>query len=1052
MVQNWFVSSKFSNSDHRYIQFEVAMSTRPPLKEVRFARNTDWDRYREELSKCQNLSELNSESHEINTHEEMEEATESLLDCKRRAFRVACPITYIANDIKKPPWLTPEVESAQRQIQHKLMRARASKSIPAWEEYKTRLSKYKKLLRKTKRTSWREFCRKVESVKENARMYKILKGCHGNHEKLGRLYKKDNTLSNTPEETLEVLAETHFQGDPPDIEEVPPPIQVPPETEVDNILESTYSPERMLRAVQELEPYKAPGPDAIHPIMITEGWELIANITRTIMKYSHRHNCTPQAWRESKAIFIAKPGKTDYCKAKSFRTITLSSTLLKLQERLVYWHMLDDQKMATLTSARQFGFKKGVSTETALHKIVHKIEKRIANKGYVLGTFLDIEGAFDNVSFGAISKALYDSPIDSTTAGWITNMVANRHVTIEFKGVTKRIRVRRGCPQGGVLSPFLWNLIVDDLLNYTANKIPGYLQAFADDLICLCEGLDLDVIRARTQKTIDTIESWCKTKGLNVSALKTQVVMFTWRNKWALPKPITVSGKRIDISNHARFLGVTLDSKLNFNQHIINICNKATASLMQCKRAVGPTWGLSPKTCLWIYTRVIRPMISYSSVIWVNALNKQYNTKKLERIQAMALRIASGAMPGTSNSALDHITNLPNIGTYLKGEAAKAASRLKGTGEWTTEVTQAKKGTILSHTTINNSYLNEVELPCDKQDLTKPILKLNTKYSLMDTKITALAEHRAGMEDRISDIPKETITCYTDGSKTDSGTGYGFYISTNNNQTELARGLAKLPDYCTVYQAELSAITAAANALTNNTKGAEVVFLTDSLSSIQTLNNKILKSRTAIKCHHALTALGSECTVSVIWIPGHEGHEGNEKADQLAKEGTTSEQLCEGFVPQSHIKNKINEEVRIQTASRWNLDPHKHTTLALGPANSSQHQRAHRDLHRILSDRDKYRTATQLITGHIALNSHLNKMTLVDSNVCPSCESEAETVEHFVGQCPAYASLRNQHLGTYYDTMANIFKHNSVTKIVSYAKHTGRLVRDHLTLDDSGVT
>ena len=59
--------------------------------------------------------------------------------------------------------------------------------------------------------------------------------------------------------------------------------------------------------------------------------------------------------------------------------------------------MQHDLNMTDLSSKRQFGFKKGVSTETALHKIVHKIEKRIAQKGYALGTFLDIEGAFDNV-------------------------------------------------------------------------------------------------------------------------------------------------------------------------------------------------------------------------------------------------------------------------------------------------------------------------------------------------------------------------------------------------------------------------------------------------------------------------------------------------------------------------------------------------------------------------------------------------------------------------------------------------------------------------------
>ena len=238
-------------------------------------------------------------------------------------------------------------------------------------------------------------------------------------------------------------------------------------------------------------------------------------------------NNTPQ--REAKAIYLPKPGKTDYNSPKSFRTITLTPILQKIHEKCVKWYIDFDLNMSELSSDRQFGFKKGSSTETALHKVVRCIEKRIAKKGFVMGTFLDIEGAFDNISFEAITRAIKKSPIDDTTAGWITNMVSNRYVNIELKDNTIRIKIKRGCPQGGILSPFLWNLVVDDLLRLSVKDVPGYLQAFADDLITLVEGNDLDVIRARTQKTINTIENWCKDNGLNISALKTKIIMFTWK-------------------------------------------------------------------------------------------------------------------------------------------------------------------------------------------------------------------------------------------------------------------------------------------------------------------------------------------------------------------------------------------------------------------------------------------------------------------------------------------------------------------------------------------
>ena len=151
-------------------------------------------------------------------------------------------------------------------------------------------------------------------------------------------------------------------------------------------------------------------------------------------------------------------------------------------ERVVLWHMEVDLKIYTKLNKRQYGFTKGASTETALHKLVNKIEKAIINSGMALGTFLDIEGAFDNVTFDAIERALNKKCESASVNKWIMSMITTRSTTVELNGHKRRIQIKRGCPQGGILSPFLWNLVVDSLLSYTRDKIPCDLQGFADDL------------------------------------------------------------------------------------------------------------------------------------------------------------------------------------------------------------------------------------------------------------------------------------------------------------------------------------------------------------------------------------------------------------------------------------------------------------------------------------------------------------------------------------------------------------------------------------------
>ena len=1022
--------------------FYITSSKKTTPKQIRFTRNTDWELFRLHLES--KMNQYTDQDINLTTTTHLDQACQDLTDHIMSAFELACPITYISNTIRKPPWLTPEIEAAQRSIKHKLMRARSNKTDTCWQDLRDSNKSYNKLLNNTRQREWRSFCENTESIKESARMNKILKSCSNKKEKLEAVYKTDDTLTNNATETLEVMLETHFKDDPASTNNASHTHVLPPKTLVDKI----YDPKRLDEAVNSFDPDKAAGPDSIKPIILQKSWNLIKSFTRSIMMRSHELQHIPSPWTESKGIFLSKPGKIDYNQPKSFRTITLSPVLLKLQERVILWHMQHDHNMTDSLSKKQFGFKRGTSTETALHKIAHTIERRIAKKGYVLGTFLDIEGAFDNVSFKAISDAINSSPVDKSTAGWIINMVKYRHLTVTHKDITKRIMIRRGCPQGGILSPFLWNLVVDDLLKFSAKEIPGYLQAFADDLVTLAEGSDTGVIWQRTQKTINTIEKWCDTKGLNISALKTKIVMFTWNRNWTM-RPISVGGNTITLSKTVKFLGVTLDNKLNYNTHIDNVTQKATAALMQCKRAVGPMWGLSPKTCKWIYTTVVRPILSYSATVWVRTLDNKNNLKKLERVQALALRIMTGAFPSTPFNSLNHLTETPHFGCYLKGEAAKGAARLQGYNDWTVETAPSVKGTIKSHSHINNNFLNELNISKkETKDLTKPILILDRNYHITTPNDEDTTKYRKDLEKLIKESSDNTITCYTDGSRTDSGVGAGFLTTTNNSPHNIINHSSfKLPDFCSVFQAEVTAIKEVTTTLQHN-RSKTIVIWTDSLSTLQALSSKLSRSKTVIHCHEALDELAKHNTVHIKWIAAHVGHWGNKRADELAKIGTTSTNLVKGYIPQSHIKALINHKVHLLNQVEWANNGHGHTNTMLG----NKHKHTIKSLNeQLINNRIHYRTALQLITGHIGLNKHLYNMNITNTTKCPACDYETETVTHFISQCPAYSQIRADYFHTYHSNTDDIFNKQSLTRIVGYALKTKRFLTPE-EKDQSGVT
>ena len=397
-------------------------------------------------------------------------------------------------------------------------------------------------------------------------------------------------------------------------------------------------------------------------------------------------------------------------------------------------------------------------------------------------------------------------------------------------------------------------------------------------------------------------------------------------------------------------------------------------------------------------------------------------------------------MPSTPFVSLDHITDTPRIITFIKGEAAKGASRLQAYKDWSGEKIPLRKGTIKHHTTLNNKYLDDLQLPKAEKDLTKSRLSLKMNYNID-------LPDREEISNIINQISPDAITCYTDGSKTDQGTGYGYIITTSNNNNEILSTSAKLPDFCTVHQAELTALTAAGESLLDYTN-KNIYLLTDSQSALYTLNNTTMNSNTAINCHGALNDLATNNTVTVMWVAGHEGHWGNERADQLAKEGTAGDNLTKGYLPQSLIKHTINQNVRNQDANNWTTKGHKHTKMTLG--NKQQHILT--DLKKLHNNRKDYRLAVQLITGHAGLNNHLYKMQLATSKTCPQCDYTDETVEHFLGQCPAFAGLRGEVFNCFYTSIADIFENHSILKIVSYANKTKRLIFNPVESDQSGVT
>ena len=126
--------------------------------------------------------------------------------------------------------------------------------------------------------------------------------------------------------------------------------------------------------------------------------------------------------------------------------ITLTSFQLKWLERLLLYHFNDDSNLLARFSVFQYGFRAGVSTETALHELVRRIVLILAKKRTALGIFLDIVGPFDNITHSGIADAQRELEVSLFLVPWIDNLLRHRTVQVELNGERIKREVVKGNP------------------------------------------------------------------------------------------------------------------------------------------------------------------------------------------------------------------------------------------------------------------------------------------------------------------------------------------------------------------------------------------------------------------------------------------------------------------------------------------------------------------------------------------------------------------------------------------------------------------------------
>jgi len=136
---------------------------------------------------------------------------------------------------------------------------------------------------------------------------------------------------------------------------------------------------------------------------------------------------------------------------------------------------------------------------------------------------------------------------------WVEDMLADTNLAVRHGDITIEGKPHKGCPQGGVLSPLLWCLVINDRLEDLRKE--GFLvYGYPDDItISVRENL-LDTLRDLMIDALKLVQSWCETKGLKVNPLNSNVIVFTRKNKPELVEPLKLGKREIAFTNSVKYV------------------------------------------------------------------------------------------------------------------------------------------------------------------------------------------------------------------------------------------------------------------------------------------------------------------------------------------------------------------------------------------------------------------------------------------------------------------------------------------------------------------
>ena len=712
----------------------------------------------------------------------------------------------------------------------------------------------------------------------------------------------------------------------------------------------------------------------------------------TLFNQSFQLGLLPTQWKRGIVLPILKPGK-DPSLPQSYRPITLLSCMGKLMERLVAGRLEYIVEGLTLLSHSQCGFRRGMSTLDVLLRLENQIRIAQSSGEVCLVVYVDLQSAFDKVWIDGLLYKLARCGVRGALARWLQAYLSARTARVRLDGVlSDPCPLLAGVPQGAVLSPLLFNLMLMDVPSMVGIEVFMY----ADDITICCRGPTMRAAKALMQCYLDTFDSFCRTWGLVVSPLKTVFQYFT--NKRVNVPVLRYARRALNYEKCHRLLGMIFDApRLKWGPHIAMLRTDVLRRIALLKHMASPNWGANRRFLRLFYCAYIRAKLDYGCILYRTACDTLL--ARLDVLQNACLRLILGARRTTPILSLQAEANIPPLSLRRQYLAARMYIRVmyRCRGDATAAVVSGDTPMCLRDAPLLLSTMGVPRCPrrpSDEREIVPPWLTLD-KYVYTDFGLSSVGNPSVLFAAHLDDHHSDSLRIFCDGSRLcDTGsTASGLYVPSSG------RAVAwRLGPYHSVLTSELFAIYQALKLVECDTAPRWVV-CTDSLVALELILSPTGVCRDlVVRIRRLLLELNSWRRVCLQWVRAHVGITGNEIADMVAKSGHALNRSVLLRVPCSDVVTFLRSSFRrywelcwigsLEETGRGSALASVRAGLSPVPWVSSHSRRMSVVLARFRM-------------GHVGVRFYLHRFGMADSPACLTCGVD-DTIEHFLLSCARY--------------------------------------------------